>query len=126
VGRTFQKLKPFGGMTVLENVLVGAIQKTASPREARAEAERALASVGLSHRAHAHARVLSTGQRKRLGMAAGPGHLTTLAAARRDHRPWAWPTGGTCWSPAAGRDVLEGPSAALLQSTDVKRIFLGG
>jgi ABC-type branched-subunit amino acid transport system ATPase component len=26
----------------------------------------------------------------------------------------------------SGRDVLEGPSAALLQSTDVKRIFLGG
>jgi ABC-type branched-subunit amino acid transport system ATPase component len=81
VDRTFQKLKPFGGMTVLENVMVGAIQKSASPRETRTEAERALASVGLSDRAHPHA--------------------TTLAAARRDHRLWAWPTGGTCWSPAA-------------------------
>ena len=69
VGRTFQKLKPFGGMTVLENVMVGAFQKTADPRQARAEAERALESVGLTDRAHAHARVLSTGQRKRLEMA---------------------------------------------------------
>jgi len=69
VGRTFQKLKPFGGMTVLDNVMVGAFQKTADPRQARAEAERALTSVGLADRAHAHARVLSTGQRKRLEMA---------------------------------------------------------
>jgi branched-chain amino acid transport system ATP-binding protein len=69
VGRTFQKLRPFGGMTVLENVMVGAFQKTSSPRQARAEAERALESVGLADRAHAHARVLSTGQRKRLEMA---------------------------------------------------------
>jgi branched-chain amino acid transport system ATP-binding protein len=69
VGRTFQKLKPFGAMTVLENVMVGAFQKTADPREARAQAEQALGSVGLSDRAHAHARVLSTGQRKRLEMA---------------------------------------------------------
>jgi branched-chain amino acid transport system ATP-binding protein len=69
VGRTFQKLKPFGTMTVLENVMVGAFQKTKDPRRARAEAERALESVGLTDRAHAHARVLSTGQRKRLEMA---------------------------------------------------------
>jgi branched-chain amino acid transport system ATP-binding protein len=69
VGRTFQKLKPFGGMTVLENVMVGAFQRTANPRQARAEAERALESVGLGDRAHVHARVLSTGQRKRLEMA---------------------------------------------------------
>jgi branched-chain amino acid transport system ATP-binding protein len=69
VGRTFQKLRPFGNMTVLENVMVGAFQKTASPREARDQARRALESVGLADRAQAHARVLSTGQRKRLEMA---------------------------------------------------------
>lgn len=69
VGRTFQKLKPFGAMTVLENVMVGAFQKTTDPREARTQAEQALESVGLADRAHAHARVLSTGQRKRLEMA---------------------------------------------------------
>ena len=32
VARTFQKLRPFGGMTVLENVMVGAFQKTADVR----------------------------------------------------------------------------------------------
>ena len=31
VGRTFQKLKPFSQMTVIENVMVGAFQKTARP-----------------------------------------------------------------------------------------------
>jgi branched-chain amino acid transport system ATP-binding protein len=69
IGRTFQKLRPFGHMTVLENVMVGAFQKTTSPREAREQAQRALESVGLTDRAQAHARVLSTGQRKRLEMA---------------------------------------------------------
>jgi branched-chain amino acid transport system ATP-binding protein len=69
VGRTFQKLKPFGGMTVLENVMVGAFQKTAHPREARERARAALASVGLGGKEDAHARVLSTGQRKRLELA---------------------------------------------------------
>jgi len=69
IGRTFQKLRPFGHMTVLENVMVGAFQKTTSPREARERAQRALESVGLADRTQAHARVLSTGQRKRLEMA---------------------------------------------------------
>lgn len=69
IGRTFQKLRPFGHMTVLENVMVGAFQKTTSPREAREQAQRALEAVGLADRAQAHARVLSTGQRKRLEMA---------------------------------------------------------
>ena len=35
VGRTFQKLKPFSHMTVVENVMVGAFQKTADATEAR-------------------------------------------------------------------------------------------
>jgi branched-chain amino acid transport system ATP-binding protein len=69
VGRTFQKLKPFGQMTALENVMVGAFLKTRSPAQARARAQRCLESVGLADKALAHARVLSTGQRKRLEMA---------------------------------------------------------
>jgi len=69
VARTFQKLRPFGGMTVLENVMVGAFQKTADVGTVRARARRALASVGLADRADAHARTLSTGQRKRLELA---------------------------------------------------------
>jgi branched-chain amino acid transport system ATP-binding protein len=69
VGRTFQKLKPFTQMTVLENVMVGAFQKTADPARARREALEALERVGLADKAQAHARVLSTGQRKRLELA---------------------------------------------------------
>ena len=69
VGRTFQKLKPFTGLTALENVMVGAFQKTTDPREAREQARATLASVGLGGKEDAHARVLSTGQRKRLELA---------------------------------------------------------
>jgi branched-chain amino acid transport system ATP-binding protein len=69
VARTFQKLRPFAGMTVLENVMIGAFQKTADPREATERARAALARVGLGDRAGAHARGLSTGQRKRLELA---------------------------------------------------------
>jgi len=69
VARTFQKLKPFTQMTVLENVMVGAFQKTSDPARARMEATKALDRVGLADKAEAHARVLSTGQRKRLELA---------------------------------------------------------
>jgi branched-chain amino acid transport system ATP-binding protein len=69
VGRTFQKLKPFTQMTVVENVMVGAFQKTSDPVRARREAMETLDRVGLADKAEAHARVLSTGQRKRLELA---------------------------------------------------------
>ncbi len=69
VARTFQKLRPFTGMTTLENVMIGAFQKTADVGAARRAAEVALGQVGLADRAHAHARGLSTGQRKRLELA---------------------------------------------------------
>ena len=69
VARTFQKLKPFAGMTVIENVMVGAFQKTSDVAAARAAARTVLESVGLADRAETHARGLSTGQRKRLELA---------------------------------------------------------
>jgi branched-chain amino acid transport system ATP-binding protein len=69
VARTFQKLKPFAAMTALENVMIGALQKTADVAAARAMALDALERVGLAERAQAHARGLSTGQRKRLELA---------------------------------------------------------
>jgi branched-chain amino acid transport system ATP-binding protein len=69
VGRTFQKLRPFHDMTALENVMIGAFLNTADVDEAREAAMAALASVGLADRAAAHARGLSTGQRKRLELA---------------------------------------------------------
>jgi branched-chain amino acid transport system ATP-binding protein len=69
IGRTFQKLRPFTGMTVRENVTVGALLRAASIDAAHVEADRCLALVGLADKAYAFARELSTGQRKRLEMA---------------------------------------------------------
>jgi branched-chain amino acid transport system ATP-binding protein len=69
VTRTFQKLRPFPGMTTLENVMIGAFQKTADVAAAREAARRTLDTVGLGDRVGAHARGLSTGQRKRLELA---------------------------------------------------------
>jgi branched-chain amino acid transport system ATP-binding protein len=69
LARTFQKLRPFQGMTVAENVMVGALTRTHDVRHARAQAHEWLRRVGLLEKANAHARTLSTGQRKRLELA---------------------------------------------------------
>ena len=69
VARTFQKLRPFAGMTVLDNVMVGALTVTRAGAHARAQARELLAKVGLEEKAGSHARTLSTGQRKRLELA---------------------------------------------------------
>jgi len=69
IGRTFQKLRPFSGMTVLENVMVGTLQKHPSVTQARSRALEILDRVGLGRKAEAYARALSTGQRKRLELA---------------------------------------------------------
>jgi branched-chain amino acid transport system ATP-binding protein len=49
--------------------MVGALQKSHEVRRARQEALEILARVGLEEKADAHARTLSTGQRKRLELA---------------------------------------------------------
>jgi branched-chain amino acid transport system ATP-binding protein len=69
VARTFQKLRPFPGMTVVENVMVGALTRTRDVKHAREQAHEWLRRVGLIDKANAHARTLSTGQRKRLELA---------------------------------------------------------
>ncbi|PYM93078.1 MAG: ABC transporter ATP-binding protein [Candidatus Rokuibacteriota bacterium] len=71
IARTFQKLRPFQGLTVLDNVMVGALTRTTDVRHARERARELVGKVGLAEKAEAHARTLSTGQRKRLELARG-------------------------------------------------------
>ena len=69
VARTFQKLRPFLGMTVLENVMVSAlVHETRIPR-AREVALECIEFVGLGAKRDALSGTLSTGQRKRLELA---------------------------------------------------------
>ena len=53
VGRTFQVVRLFPRLTVLENVMVGAFAHGAAPSQARERAREALAQVGLADRAPA-------------------------------------------------------------------------
>ncbi|MGH7333660.1 MAG: ABC transporter permease subunit [Candidatus Rokuibacteriota bacterium] len=69
IARTFQIVRPFIGMTTLENVMVAALPRVADVGEARREAARYLEFVGLAHRPHTPASGLSTGERKRLELA---------------------------------------------------------
>lgn len=69
IARTFQKLRPFKGLTVLENVMVGALCRTSNIREAKEIALELINFVGLSKKKNGFADKLSTGQRKRLEMA---------------------------------------------------------
>ena len=69
IGRTFQKVRPFLGMTVIENVMVAALQHTPDPGAARREAIGYLEIVELADKRDTDARTLSIGERKRLEMA---------------------------------------------------------
>jgi len=69
VARTFQKMRPFPGLTVLDNVMIGALTRTHDVRHARERASELVRKVGLADKAGANARTLSTGQRKRLELA---------------------------------------------------------
>jgi branched-chain amino acid transport system ATP-binding protein len=67
--RTWQKVRPLPKLSVLDNVLVGALLRTWSLPRARALAERQLAAVGLAAQAETLAGALPVGQRKRLEVA---------------------------------------------------------
>jgi branched-chain amino acid transport system ATP-binding protein len=69
VARTFQVAKPFGGMTVLENVMTGAFLRERRPAAAHAKAREAIAFAGLSARERTAARDLTTIDQRRLEMA---------------------------------------------------------
>jgi branched-chain amino acid transport system permease protein len=69
IARTFQIVRPFAGMTTIENVMVAALPRVESVASARREAGRYLEFVGLGHRVNTPASGLSTGERKRLELA---------------------------------------------------------
>jgi branched-chain amino acid transport system ATP-binding protein len=66
IARTFQLAKPFGALTVLENVIVGALKRAPSLAAARAAAEALLARLGLAEKSHVPAASLTLPERKRL------------------------------------------------------------
>jgi branched-chain amino acid transport system ATP-binding protein len=73
IARTFQVVKPFSSLTVLENVMVGGLfGRDGGGRDiagARARAAETLALCGLDHRATAAAESLNVPERKRLELA---------------------------------------------------------
>jgi len=66
IARTFQLVKPFGALTVMENVIVGALKRAPSLSAARAAAEALLARLGLAEKSHMPAASLTLPERKRL------------------------------------------------------------
>jgi branched-chain amino acid transport system ATP-binding protein len=69
LARTFQIVKPFQGLTVLENVRVGALARARGFGAATRKAREVLSLVGLEDRADRPARGLTLADRKRLELA---------------------------------------------------------
>ncbi len=67
--RTFQVVKPFGNLTVLQNVMVGSFLRTPDPGLAQVRALEVMELVGLAHRRDQVARSLTVSDRKRLEVA---------------------------------------------------------
>jgi len=76
IGRTFQIVKPFAEMTVLDNVTVAALHHTGSVAAARERAQTHLELLELDDKAHQYAANLTLPDRKRLevvrALATGP------------------------------------------------------
>jgi branched-chain amino acid transport system ATP-binding protein len=69
LARTFQVPQTFEGMTVLENVMIGAFLRTSHRAEAERKARAVLERVGMGRLAETPARALGTPGRKRLEIA---------------------------------------------------------
>jgi branched-chain amino acid transport system ATP-binding protein len=69
LARTFQVAKPFGAMTVLDNVMTGAFLRDRRVAAARDKAREAIEFVGLSARLRMQAKDLTTIDQRRLEMA---------------------------------------------------------
>jgi branched-chain amino acid transport system ATP-binding protein len=69
IARTFQVVRSFDSMTVLENVMVGAFARLSRTRKAMARALEMLASTGLAARADTPAHALTPAEKRRLEVA---------------------------------------------------------
>ncbi len=69
LARTFQVVRPFGALSVLENAMIGAYSRTNDKATAKARAEDALEALGMSDLADRAARDLPIAGRKRLEIA---------------------------------------------------------
>jgi len=69
IGRTFQVVKPFGNLTVLENVMIGVFSKIRSAEQARKEASEVLDWMGMGEKKRMLAKSLTLPDRKRLEFA---------------------------------------------------------
>jgi len=67
--RTFQLTRPFGNLSVIDNVIVGSLLKSNNTREARERSIKTLEMVGLGDHLHVLSKDLTTGNRKRLELA---------------------------------------------------------
>lgn len=69
IGRTFQIVKPFAGLSVLDNVVVGALNAATSVNAARDKADEVLEILGLAPKRMQAASTLTLPDRKRLEVA---------------------------------------------------------
>ena len=69
IARSYQIVQPFGGMTALQNAMVGGFCKTDVFEEAQERAMQSLNLVRLDHKKDTVARVLNLGERKKLEIA---------------------------------------------------------
>jgi branched-chain amino acid transport system ATP-binding protein len=69
IARTFQIVKPFSGLSVLDNIVVGALKRHQRVRDARGQAENILEKLGLGAKRDLPASTLTLPDRKRLEVA---------------------------------------------------------
>jgi branched-chain amino acid transport system ATP-binding protein len=69
IARTFQVVRSFESMSVIDNVIVGAFVRARSTRDARRNAHNVLAFADLDHRADAQASELTPSEKRRLEVA---------------------------------------------------------
>jgi branched-chain amino acid transport system ATP-binding protein len=69
IGRTFQMVKPFAGLSVLDNVIVGALKRCSRVAEAHRQAQKIVEELGLGAKRDLPASALTLPDRKRLEVA---------------------------------------------------------